>query len=169
MNRTNRRQFVRFGAHDNNSCRVCLYGDVASAPEWELDECVSHPDEAGLSDHQKFSVAFGLAQPRPYGECFAAIKKVFESFKAVGWETAPQIEGVLGSGSSVDGLLEVPSLPEDRTAPAGYNAADGFTAIFEKLGTSPGFEEEEIRNILRMVAECQKEVFGTELEKQPEH
>lgn len=152
------------GPWGSDGSKVMLYGDLGNpaAAQWAMDAaCAQHPAEAGLSDHQKVAFNFRFAKSRKYREVLELSRKCGEQAKAAGWPTAPAIDDLPDTGSSINDLSVDPL--EDRDGPGGYNLCRGFTLVVERIGTKPEFSTEEIGELRSLACMMQREVFGTEL------
>jgi len=158
----------------DEAVHVCLYGDVNSeAAPWAMDAADALvPDQAGLADHQKWSISFDLGRIRQYGEVIDLFKQVADQLEAAGWPTASAVEGHPDTGCTADGLVDTdgpewwgkPEADWPREPNAhGYNAARGFRVVVERPETKPEFSVDEIAEIRALTAVLIELVFAHEL------
>lgn len=162
------------GPYGSDEYGLCLYGDV-SHPVAEFTMMAAdaqHPDEACLSDHQKWSLWFRFQNFRPYGEVLSLFDAVADLVKPAGWVAADSIEGFPDTGCSVRYLTDTRDMqfwgkpeenfPEEPNA-HGYNAAKGFCLVFEKMDNSPAFSDAEVQEIFSLADKAALLVFGQTL------
>jgi len=167
---------IHFGGVGRKGDRggVTLFGDIAHpAAGWAMEACgAEHPRHACLSENQMWSICFKFSSVRPYGDVLKQLDEVARLIKAAGWTPAKVIEGLPDTGSSVDDLADTrdykfagtpaEAFPEEPFV-SGYNAAGGFSFIFEKVGTKPVFSKEDIAAIRQLAGAAMQIVFGREL------